>query len=1265
MKKWASRAAVAASLAFLTATSAQGQLFTDTGSPPNPLWSAILPTLNVGSNDPGPVYGSAINVNNAAVEVGLYGNRPISITSQRIHVACNTSTTNFANFTRWFQTDGNTQVLRVFVNDENTTTSRTGTSSHTEAFDSAGWNYTDNKTYEWTAHYTGAQIRQGFACFQLKNSDNDWAVQLGLSSNGSVDLNNRRNLPDVTVTNPDGSVKYFDSRGFDVRVLDDGKYFKVWIDGVLYSDNFYDRPTGTTVFRWGMYFGANKLQPPADYNVLLVSGAQVKSWPGNLATVTTTTTKANNTTSLNTGSSWTGGVVPGIYQQAVWDNTVAAANTTTLSSDQDWAGIKIINPGGLVTINGTATLGLDDSGVDMSAATRSLVVNCPVELHSSGPWAIASGSTATFKGAVRGYAGIALSGAGTLVLTGANTYTGPTTISAGTLQLGASGVIPDGSDKGNVSVAGALDMNGFSETINGLSGAGTVDNKVAGTPTLTVGGNDQTSTFSGTIKNTTGTLALAKTGAGTLTLSGANTYNGPTTVNGGMLQIGVSGAVNPVIIANAGFETPTISTSSKWQYTPSGASWSFSPNTAGIDRNSGTWYSTSTGHEGVQAAFIQSGGSFSQTITVSTAGLYAITFQAEGRGGIYGPDGVIVQVDGVTVGTWAASAVSPSQWQNYQATVNLTTGSHTLTFVGNNTLGGDRSVAIDNVQMFQPTGFASLPSATAVNLSAIGSTLDMSGATQTMGSLAGVAGSSVINNGSLTAGGNGASTAFAGVISGGGSFTKTGTGKLTLGAANSYTGPTTVSGGILQIGVLGAANPVTIANAGFETPTISGWSYTPTNAGWSFGVNTAGIDHNSGTWYSTTTGHEGVQAAFIQGSGTISQTISVGSAGLYAITFQAEGRGGARGPEGIIVQVDGVAVGTWADSAVSQSQWQNYQATVNLSAGSHTLTFVGNNTLGGDRSVAIDNVQMFQPTSPALLPSATAVNLSASGVTLDLTGVNQTIGSLAGVAGSSVINNGSLTAGGDGASTAFAGVISGGGSLTKTGTGTNTLSGANTYSGNTTVNQGTLSLGVINQSNESSTVTIAATGATLNLAFSGTDTVSLLFIGNNQMAGGVYGAVGSVSPVIGIPQITGTGTLTVTTGPVASYASWKIINGTSQTYDQDHDGDGVKNGIEYFLGGPYGNTTGFTALPFPVKALDGSLSVTWTKASSYIGTYGGIPGYVVESSGRLTGSWTVETAAPALNATVTFPTPTSVKFTFPPTAGAQMWVTNYLTQHEK
>ena len=525
-----------------------------------------------------------------------------------------------------------------------------------------------------------------------------------------------------------------------------------------------------------------------------------------------------------------------------------------------------------MTINGTKTLVLNASGVDLTAATQNLTVNCPVQMAVPSTWGVAPGRMATFNGAISGYPDLTVSGGGTVNLGTANSYSGNTTVSAGTLQLGANGAIPSGSGNGNVSLTGTLDMNGFSDTINGLSGAGTVNNTAAGTPTLTVGGNDQSSTFSGTITNTAGTLALAKTGTGTLTLSGTNGYSGATTVNGGMLQIGVLGVGNSVTIANPGFETPAIS---GWAYSPSGASWSFS--SAGIDANSGTWYS-STSHPGVQAAFIQGAGSVSQFITVGAAGLYAITFQAEGRAGTYGPDGIIVQVDGVAVAAWAASAVSQSQWQNYQATANLTAGNHTLTFVGNNTLGGDKSVAIDNVQMFQPLGTGLLPLATDVNLSGgLGATLDLSGATQTIGSLAGAAGSSVINNGSLTTGVHGLSTSFAGVISGAGSFTKTGAGMQTLSGANTYTGNTTISAGILVIAqaTLATSSTVSIANGG-----VLSLGFLTTNV--IAGLITNGVNLAAGVY-------NNANLPFITGTGSLEVAGSAGPGGPAELTNSISG----------------------------------------------------------------------------------------------------------------------------------------------------------------------------------------------------------------------------------------------------------------------------------------------------------------------------------------------------------------------------------------
>ncbi|MBI3881682.1 MAG: autotransporter-associated beta strand repeat-containing protein, partial [Verrucomicrobia bacterium] len=129
-------------------------------------------------------------------------------------------------------------------------------------------------------------------------------------------------------------------------------------------------------------------------------------------------------------------------------------------------------------------------------------------------------------------------GIGTLMFSNVNTYSGDTILTDGTLQLGVSGAIPDGAGKGNVSLTptAKLDLFGNNETVNGLSGTGIVDNTGGGTSTLTVGGNDIGSTYGGVLQNTSGLLALLKTGVGVFILTNANTFSGAVNVNQGVLS---------------------------------------------------------------------------------------------------------------------------------------------------------------------------------------------------------------------------------------------------------------------------------------------------------------------------------------------------------------------------------------------------------------------------------------------------------------------------------------------------------------------------------------------------------------------------------------------------------------------------------------------------------------------------------------------------------------------------------------------------------
>jgi autotransporter-associated beta strand protein len=111
---------------------------------------------------------------------------------------------------------------------------------------------------------------------------------------------------------------------------------------------------------------------------------------------------------------------------------------------------------------------------------------------------------------------------GVIILNNAtNDYSGGTTINSGnypTLRLGASNVIPDGPGKGDVTADGWLDLNGFTDTINGLSGSGFVTLGNGGI--LFAGNTDATGyNFSGGLIGTS-TARLRKIGTGTLTLSG-------------------------------------------------------------------------------------------------------------------------------------------------------------------------------------------------------------------------------------------------------------------------------------------------------------------------------------------------------------------------------------------------------------------------------------------------------------------------------------------------------------------------------------------------------------------------------------------------------------------------------------------------------------------------------------------------------------------------------------------------------------------------
>ena len=253
---------------------------------------------------------------------------------------------------------------------------------------------------------------------------------------------------------------------------------------------------------------------------------------------------------------------PGAITSGPWGTGVITIGEA--ASDQ--AGV-LLDPASGITIMNAITfntaLGTDRIGLRLDAAGNVLsgiiTANLAAATFSAGSGSVGATS---ITGRITGSQGLTLNNAGgsgsvtiTLANVGtANDYSGDTTLVDGTsvLVLGAANQIPSGTGKGNVNVsAGAFNLGGFSDQINGLSGSGAVDG-TSGTPTLTLGDNNTTSTFSGILRNTAGTLAVTKIGSGTQTFSGANTYTGATTVSAGTASITGSLSASSAVSVSGG-----------------------------------------------------------------------------------------------------------------------------------------------------------------------------------------------------------------------------------------------------------------------------------------------------------------------------------------------------------------------------------------------------------------------------------------------------------------------------------------------------------------------------------------------------------------------------------------------------------------------------------------------------------------------------------------------------------------------------------------
>jgi fibronectin-binding autotransporter adhesin len=218
--------------------------------------------------------------------------------------------------------------------------------------------------------------------------------------------------------------------------------------------------------------------------------------------------------------------------------TVAGANgaALTLMSGLSTAGLVDGTPGSAITVTSTAN------------ATST--INSKLSLGSNQTWNVASGKTLAVGGAVSGDFSLTKADAGTVILNGTNTYSGDTTISAGTLRIGnnTAGTLGAGNYAGNIVNNGTLQIwSTAAQTLSGvISGSGNLVKSYTGT--LTLSGNN---TYTGkTFIQPTNVSGGA--GAGILSVSSFNSVNGgtplmvssslgaPTTVENGTIEFGTT-----------------------------------------------------------------------------------------------------------------------------------------------------------------------------------------------------------------------------------------------------------------------------------------------------------------------------------------------------------------------------------------------------------------------------------------------------------------------------------------------------------------------------------------------------------------------------------------------------------------------------------------------------------------------------------------------------------------------------------------------------
>lgn len=745
---------------------------------------------------------------------------------------------------------------------------------------------------------------------------------------------------------------------------------------------------------------------------------------------------------------------------------------------------------GFGTIRTTGSVIDYAQGVNMAA---------PIELNSNTTQLQVTTGTATQSGIIseiNGARPIEKIGNGSLILSGQNSYSGGTVISAGTLRIGADANL--GAASGGITINNNANLTFTSDLTTNraitLSGTANIDTN----SNVTLGG----------VIGGTGTLT--KFLGGTLILTNTNTYAGGTTINGGAVQIGNGGTTGTL-----GSGTVTINGAELIFNRSDDITVANDITSSGtlIKRGGGTV--TLTGAKGYSNTFVEAGTlALRGTSPLSGGGVLQLT------GGTLdmGVDGVLSSAthSGGTLALNGRALILTTG--NYNASGGSITGGGTIQFAGNSRgLLINGATSIDAGTTILSSGFNNR-----VEIGSLGADYTLAAAITGSGT-AGNAGSMsvTINNAGF---------------------------RTTLSGNSSYAAGTTVQSGTLVVGsdtALGTGPVFLVLNAGLESGGAgnrsinndilllsSGMSIGNPNAGTSFTLGGRLLGGGGGEAFTKT----GAGTLILTGNNTLSGNIAL-NAGTLQLGSGA--LGGSLGSSGVVM-----ANGTSLvfDSSASQNVSNVLSGTGSLTKrGSGTLTLSGNNSFSG--AVSLDGGAL-QLTGGSSIGDTAALSM-ATGTLLGV-GSSETIGSLAGNGTVVLQASSDLTTGGNNNSTTFGGSLTGIGGLTKTGSGTFTLTGTSNFLGTTTISGGTLQIGnntttgtiiggsivnnaslVFNRSDNIDTlVAISGTGSLTKL---GAGTLTLL--NTNSYAGGTIISAGILQLGSGSNAASlGTGGVTISSG---------------------------------------------------------------------------------------------------------------------------------------